>query len=79
MDNVNLNKLAHTLAIEDCKRMYGDEAMYKINYDEFCGLVLILSPNLAVQYSIICLSLIPLSICSFKTILISSAYSEGES
>tara|TARA_Y100000592_G_scaffold75175_1_gene117397 strand:+ start:1580 stop:1789 length:210 start_codon:yes stop_codon:yes gene_type:complete len=40
MDNVNLNKLAHTLAIEDCKRMYGVEAMYKINYDEFCGLVL---------------------------------------
>ena len=40
MINIKLNDLVHTLAIEECKRIYGEEAMYKNNYEEFRGLVL---------------------------------------
>ena len=40
MINIKLNDLVHTLALEECKRIYGEEAMYKNNYEEFRGLVL---------------------------------------
>jgi hypothetical protein len=40
MINIKLNELAHNLAIEECKRIYGEEAMYKNKYEEFIGLVL---------------------------------------
>ena len=40
MINIKLNDLVHTLALEECKRIYGEEAMYKKNYEEFRGFVL---------------------------------------
>jgi hypothetical protein len=42
MVNLNLKELAEHLALEECKRIYGDdvETLYKINYNEFRGYVM---------------------------------------
>ena len=40
MVNLNLKELAEHLALEECKRIYGEEAMYKNNYEEFRVFVL---------------------------------------
>ena len=42
MVNIKLNDLVHTLAIEECKRIYGDEheTLYRNNYHEFRGYVM---------------------------------------
>ena len=42
MVNLNLKELAEHLALEECKRIYGDdeETLYKNNYHEFRGYVM---------------------------------------
>jgi len=42
MVNINLIELAEHLALEECKRIYGDdhETLYKNNYDQFTGYVM---------------------------------------
>ena len=42
MVNLNLIELAEYLAMEECKRIYGDdhETLYKNNYDQFTGYVM---------------------------------------
>jgi len=42
MVNLNLIELAEHLALEECKRIYGDdhETLYKNNYDQFTGYVM---------------------------------------
>jgi hypothetical protein len=42
MVNINLKELAEHLALEECKRIYGDEheTLYKNNYDYFVGYVM---------------------------------------
>jgi hypothetical protein len=42
MVNINLKELAEHLALEECKRIYGDEyeTLYKNNYDQFTGYVM---------------------------------------
>ncbi len=42
MVNLNLIELAEHLALEECKRIYGDnhETLYRNNYQEFRGYVL---------------------------------------
>ena len=42
MVNLNLKELAEHLALEECKRIYGDEheALYRNNYLEFRGYVM---------------------------------------
>ena len=42
MENLNLKELAAPLALEECKRIYGDEheTLYRNNYNEFRGYVM---------------------------------------
>ena len=42
MVNINLIELAEHLALEECKRIYGDEheTLYKNNYEQFAGYVM---------------------------------------
>ena len=42
MVNLNLIELAEHLALEECKRIYGDnhETLYRNNYQEFRGYVM---------------------------------------
>ena len=42
MVNLNLKELAEHLALEECKRIYGDdpETLYKNNYNQFTGYVM---------------------------------------
>ena len=42
MVNLNLKELAEHLALEECKRIYGDdhETLYKNNYNEFRGYIM---------------------------------------
>ena len=42
MKNLNLKELAAHLALEECKRIYGDEheTLYRNNYNEFRGYVM---------------------------------------
>jgi hypothetical protein len=42
MVNLNLKELAEHLALEECKRIYGDDhqTLYKNNYDQFSGYVM---------------------------------------
>ncbi len=42
MENLNLKELAEHLALEECKRIYGDEheTLYRNNYNEFRGYVM---------------------------------------
>ena len=40
MTKINPKKLSEALALSETKNIYGEEAMYRNNYDEFRGLVM---------------------------------------
>jgi|TARA_A100000172_G_scaffold68394_1_gene48184 hypothetical protein len=40
MTKINPKKLIEALALSETKDVYGEEAMYRNNYDEFRGLVM---------------------------------------
>ena len=51
MENLNLIELAQYLAMEECKRIYGNdhETLYKNNYEYFTGYVL--RPTVKITYN----------------------------
>ena len=40
MTKINPKKLSEALALSETKNIYGEEAMYRNNYDEFRGVVM---------------------------------------
>ena len=40
MIEISLKRLSEALALNETKEIYGEEAMYKNNYEEFRGLVM---------------------------------------
>tara|TARA_R100001163_G_C5038648_1_gene177266 strand:+ start:903 stop:1118 length:216 start_codon:yes stop_codon:yes gene_type:complete len=40
MTKINPKKLSEAIALSETKNIYGEEAMYRNNYDEFRGLVM---------------------------------------
>ena len=55
MVNLNLIELAEHLALEECKRIYGDnhETLYRNNYQEFRGYVLRPAVKITMKYKLL--------------------------